>query len=176
DPDGSARAAKVLDFGVSAVLVQSALQPTLTDGATILGTPAYLSPEQRISSTDADERTGVSAFGVMLYEALTGRLPFVADSYSGLVLAVAHERPRPPSEVCADIPAELERVILQALAKDRHDRPQTIEALQGLLAPFGSAEPRAADSSRGAQARRAAARAAVAGSGPPGLLPPNDVF
>jgi serine/threonine protein kinase len=136
-PDGSAREAKVLDFGVSAVTVQVTIDPTLTDGATILGTPAYMSPEQLASAQDTDARTDVYAFGVILYEALTGRLPFVADSYSGLVLAVAHDPPRPPSELCPDIPLELERVILRALSKQRQDRPQTIEELHDLLAPFG---------------------------------------
>jgi serine/threonine protein kinase len=140
DPDGSAREAKVLDFGVSAVIVPSAMHPTLTDGATILGTPAYMSPEQLVSSQDVDERTDVYAFGVMLYEALTGRLPFVADSYSGLVLAVARDLPKAPSKVRSDIPGRLERVILQALSKERKDRPQSVDALYELLAPFGSAQ------------------------------------
>jgi serine/threonine protein kinase len=139
-PDGSPREAKVLDFGVSAVIAQSALDPTLTDAATILGTPAYMSPEQLASAQDTDARTDVYAFGVMLYEALTGQLPFVADSYSGLVLAVAHDAPRPPSELCPDIPRELERVLLQSLAKQRQDRPQSVDSLHDLLAPFGSAQ------------------------------------
>jgi serine/threonine protein kinase len=139
-PDGSPREAKVLDFGVSALVTQSALDPTLTDAATILGTPAYMSPEQLASAQDTDERTDVYAFGVMLYEALTGQLPFVADSYSGLVLAVANDAPKAPSELCPDIPRELERVILQALAKQRQDRPQSVDALHDLLAPFGSAK------------------------------------
>jgi serine/threonine protein kinase len=139
-PDGSAREAKVLDFGVSALVTQSALDPTLTDAATILGTPAYMSPEQLASAQDTDERTDVYAFGVMLYEAVTGQLPFVAESYSGLVLAVANDAPKAPSELCPDIPRELERVILQALAKQRQDRPQSVDALHDLLAPFGSAQ------------------------------------
>lgn len=140
-PDGSPREAKVLDFGVSAVRAQCTIDPTLTDGTTILGTPAYMSPEQLASAQDTDERTDVYAFGVMLYEALTGQLPFVADSYSGLVLAVAQDPPRPPSELCPAIPRELERVILHALSKQRGDRPASVEALHDLLAPFGTAQP-----------------------------------
>ena len=143
DPDGTPRQAKVVDFGISAVIADSALDPTLTDRATILGTPAYMSPEQLGSARDTDERTDVYAFGVMLYEALTGQLPFVADSYSGLVLAVAHDPPRPPRDLCPDIPPELERVILQALSKQRQDRPESVETLHDLLAPFGRAESRA---------------------------------
>ncbi|HTV24720.1 MAG TPA: protein kinase [Polyangiaceae bacterium] len=154
DPEGAPREAKVLDFGVSVVIAQSTLDPTLTDGATILGTPAYMSPEQLASARDTDERTDVYAFGVMLYEALTGQLPFVADSYSGLVLAVAHHPPQPPSELCRDIPRELERVILQALAKQRQDRPQTVDALYDRLLPFGSAPQREARAQPGARAQR----------------------
>jgi serine/threonine protein kinase len=154
-PDGSAREAKVLDFGVSAVTAQVTIDPTLTDGATILGTPAYMSPEQLASAQDTDARTDVYAFGVILYEALTGRLPFVADSYSGLVLAVAHDPPRPPSELCADIPRDLERVILQALSKRREERPQSVDELHDLLAPFGRAQQRTRTSApRPAPARR----------------------
>jgi serine/threonine protein kinase len=145
DPDGTEREAKVLDFGISAVSATGALDPTLTDGATILGTPAYMSPEQLVSAQETDERTDVYAFGVMLYEALTGQLPFVADSYSGLVLAVAHDPPRPPRELCPDIPRELERVILQALSKRREDRPQTVGSLHASIAPFGGAQRRTGD-------------------------------
>lgn len=171
-PDGAPREAKVLDFGVSAVLTQSALDPTLTDRATILGTPAYMSPEQLASARDTDERTDVYAFGVMLYEALTGQLPFVADSYSGLVLAVAHDAPRPPSAVCPDIPPDLERVILLALSKRRQDRPQSVDALFDLLAPFGSAqssagagaETQTADLPRSTNVRRSLSWLPVAGA------------
>jgi len=154
DPDGSPREAKVLDFGVSAVLAQGTIDPTLTDGATILGTPAYMSPEQLASARDTDERTDVYAFGVILYEALTGQLPFVADSYSGLVLAVAHDPPRAPSEHRPDIPPELERVILQALSKQRQDRPQTVDSLHDLLVPFGSAPRRTGATQRRVRVRR----------------------
>jgi eukaryotic-like serine/threonine-protein kinase len=179
DPGGSAREAKVLDFGVSAVIVQSTLHPTLTDGATILGTPAYMSPEQLVSSRDTDERTDVYAFGVILYEALTGQLPFVAGSYSGLVLAVARDLPKAPSEVCSDIPGKLEQVILQALSKERQDRPQTIDALHDLLVPFGSAHRRADFGGGAAHARRASSERCREDAGDPrpaGLLVPGEVF
>lgn len=177
DPDGSAREAKVLDFGVSAVLAPSMHHPTLTDGGTILGTPAYMSPEQLVSSQDADERTDIYAFGVLLYEALTGELPFVAGSYSGLVLAVARDLPKAPSEVCADIPPELERVILQALSKDPQERPQTVDALHDVLAPFGSAPQRGEIQGGGApQAANARYREAGGSSTTRGLLALDEVF
>jgi eukaryotic-like serine/threonine-protein kinase len=144
DPDGSGREAKVLDFGVSAIIARSTIDSALTtDGAMTLGTPAYMSPEQLAAARDLDVRADVYAFGVILYEALTGQLPFVADSYSGLVLAVAQEPPKPPCEIRPDIPHGLQRVILQALSKRREDRPESVDALHDLLAPFGSAQHRA---------------------------------
>jgi hypothetical protein len=93
---------------------------------------------------------------VMLYEALTGQLPFVADSYSGLVLAVAHDPPRPPRELCPDIPRELEQVILQALSKQRQGRPPTVDSLHASIAPF--ARPRRPSDNRAAPPRSRARR------------------
>jgi hypothetical protein len=135
-PDGEAREAKVLDFGVSAVIAQTRADSTITQGGTILGTPAYMSPEQLTSAHDSDGRTDVYAFGVILYEALTGRLPFVADTYPGLVLAIVQAEIQPPSELNPDLPHELEAIVMRALARRREDRYPTIEALQEALGDF----------------------------------------
>jgi hypothetical protein len=70
------------------------------------------------------------------------------------VLAVAHDPPKPPSELCPDIPRELEHVVLQALSKQRQDRPQTVDSLRDLLAPFGSAQLRTDSAPRRVRARR----------------------
>jgi serine/threonine-protein kinase len=77
---GKVPEAKVLDFGISAVAASEMNDATLTRDGALLGTPAYMSPEQLHDSRQVDARTDVYAFGVILYEALTGTQPFGADS------------------------------------------------------------------------------------------------
>jgi serine/threonine-protein kinase len=138
-PEGGEREAKVLDFGISAINAREHdAHTTLTKEGTLLGTPSYMSPEQLASSKDVDALTDVYAFGVILYEALTGLLPFTGDSYSALVLAIANTQPRPPRELCAELPADLEQLVLQAMDKDKDKRPQSMDALVAALAPYAS--------------------------------------
>jgi serine/threonine protein kinase len=138
-PDGAEREAKVLDFGISTINVLDAdAQTRLTKEGTVLGTPSYMSPEQLHSVRDVDARTDVYAFAVILYEALTGSIPFVGDSYSALVLAIANTKPRPPRELRPAIPLQLERVVLRAMEKDRATRVQSMDALISALLPFAS--------------------------------------
>jgi serine/threonine-protein kinase len=140
-PGGEAREAKVLDFGVSSIRTTEDAQTTLTREGTVLGTPAYMSPEQLHSAHNLDERTDVYAFGVILYEALTGRVPFQGTSYSALVLAIVNTTPRSLREIRPEIPEALERVVLQALARDREQRIPSIDALIALLEPSTAGEP-----------------------------------
>ena len=138
-PDGAAREAKVLDFGISTL---TTLEPddktTLTKDGTVLGTPSYMSPEQLESARNADALSDVYAFGVILYEAMTGKLPFVGNSYSALVLTIANTKARAPRELRPEIPVELERVVQQAMAKDRTRRIASMDALVAALVPFAS--------------------------------------
>ena len=139
-PEGEPRQAKVLDFGISTfTAADSDAQTKLTTEGSVLGTPSYMAPEQIEHASEADARVDVYAFGVILYEALTGRLPFTADNYFGLVLAIAKAEPIEPRELRADIPDELQRVILCALHKDPKRRAQSMESLIELLSPFASA-------------------------------------
>jgi eukaryotic-like serine/threonine-protein kinase len=132
------REAKVLDFGISAMAACDANDPTLTWQGAVLGTPAYMSPEQLHDSGDIDARTDVYSFGVILYEALTGALPFAAESHNGLVLAIANSEPKAPTELRPDLPSELGRIVLRALAKQREDRYPNIESLIEALLPYAS--------------------------------------
>jgi serine/threonine-protein kinase len=97
-----------------------------------------MAPEQ-IRGADIDARVDVYAFGVVLYEALTGQLPFVGDSYADLVLSVLSSGPKPLNTVRADVPAPLCAIIDKAMARDRNDRYATLLELSAALAPFCSA-------------------------------------
>jgi serine/threonine protein kinase len=140
-------AAKITDFGIARILDE----PTLTEAGTLLGTAAYISPEQARGER-ATPASDVYSFGVILYRTLTGRLPFEAQS--PLELAAMHEAADPPpiSSLRPDAPPALERVATAALAKRPEERPQDgsdlLDALEGepetavtaVLAPAGPAD------------------------------------
>lgn len=110
------------DFGI-AKLLESA-SPRLTQTDAILGTPAYISPEQAKAET-VDKRSDIYSLGIILYEMVTGRVPFVADTPLAVILKHISDPLPPPSLVKADIPESVERVILKALAKEPDDRYAT---------------------------------------------------
>jgi eukaryotic-like serine/threonine-protein kinase len=112
---------KLLDFGVS-----SARGVTTLHRGRQFGTPAYLSPEQALGESTVDHRSDVWALGIVLYEMLTGHLPFAAASYPAL-LPLIIEAPTPP--LPPSIPAEVRTVVAGCLAKDRGDRYPTADAL-----------------------------------------------
>ncbi len=119
---------KVLDFGVAGLSFaaedeeeddEDSNKPRLTAAGMVFGTPAYMSPEQALSP-DVDHRSDIYSFGVMLYEMVTGQLPFDAPSTMELLTMVRNDTPERPSVVHPDalIPAGLEQVIMKCLAKD----------------------------------------------------------
>jgi serine/threonine protein kinase len=137
-PDGTPREAKVLDFGISALTSCDPNDPTLTKDGAVLGTPAYMSPEQVQSARDIDARSDVYSFGVILYEGLTGKLPFEGLSYNGLILAIVHAEPKAPAELRPQLPRELSAIVSRALAKQREDRYANVESLIAALLPYAS--------------------------------------
>jgi serine/threonine-protein kinase len=129
-PDG---VLKVMDFGIARLAKRT---QGVTQAGMIVGTPDYMAPEQLLGE-EVDARVDLYATGVVLYECLTGNLPFVADSPITLITKVLEERPTSPRDVSADIPAPLADLVMRALDKDPANRPQTATAFHDLLAALG---------------------------------------
>ncbi|MBL8064063.1 MAG: serine/threonine protein kinase [Anaerolineales bacterium] len=107
------------DFGIAKILESAS--PRLTQTEAIMGTPDYISPEQA-AALNVDQRSDIYSLGVILYELVTGRVPFVADTPLAVILKHISDPLPPPSSVKRDIPRSIEEVILKALAKDPDDR------------------------------------------------------
>ena len=123
---------KLLDFGISSARGIATLQGKM------FGTPAYMSPEQALGEGGIDHRTDVWALGVVLYEMLTGQLPFRAPSYPAL-LPLIIETPYPA--LPGAIPGEVRTVVAGCLAKDRADRYPTADALLEAIERAGASHP-----------------------------------
>ena len=115
---------KVLDFGISKSLRASGEeeQPRLTQTGMVLGTPLYMSPEQSRGDDDLDHRVDIYALGVIMYEASTGRVPFIGTNYLSVISQVLNEAPPPPRELRPELTEEFEAVVQRAMAKDRNER------------------------------------------------------
>jgi eukaryotic-like serine/threonine-protein kinase len=142
-PDAPRPVPKLLDFGISKLEPREHEQLTITSVGTAIGTPMYMSYEQLSGIGDVDARTDVYAFGVVLYEALTGQPPFEAETLSELSIKVATTLPVAPRQLRAEIAEPLERVLMRAMARDRTQRIASMDALIAALEPFASPTPRA---------------------------------
>ncbi len=120
---------KIMDFG----LAISGESKRLTVAGRIIGTPAYLSPEQA-QGLPLTHHTDIYSTGVVLYELVTGVLPFDADDIGLLLLQQVKKKPRPPRELNPSIPPALEKVILKALAKQPEERFGTAREMADALA------------------------------------------
>jgi serine/threonine-protein kinase len=112
---------KVMDFGIARVLGTT----RMTRQGTIIGTVAYMAPEQ-IKGQDSDSRTDIYSLGILLYEMLTGRVPFESDSEYGVMMAQINEAPPPPRTFAPHIPLPIEQAIMRSLAKNPAARFQTV--------------------------------------------------
>jgi serine/threonine-protein kinase len=141
---GGVQSVKVLDFGISKLtgLSGSGSQSSATKTSTLMGSPLYMSPEQMQSSKDVDARGDIWALGVILYELVTGKSPFLADTMPELILKIMSSEPPPLRNLRPDAPDGLEAVILRCIEKDRGRRYQTVGEFSAALLPFGSKRAR----------------------------------
>jgi len=126
-PDGSV---KVLDFGIARALDSN----TLTQTATVLGTSAYMSPEQALGQP-VDARSDIYSLGCVLYEMLTGEPPFTADVSAAVLHQHVRVEPTPARERNPAIPPALGELVMQMLSKSPSDRPQTAAQVRDRLGP-----------------------------------------
>ena len=122
--------AKLMDFGIARL--RDTGDTRLTRADAIMGTPAYMAPEQ-IEGREVSERTDIYAFGIVLYEMLTGEVPFKGSTPSAVILKHLQEMPVPLRTQRQEIPPAIERVVTQALEKQSQKRQQNMEeVVQGL--------------------------------------------
>ncbi|HEX7615463.1 MAG TPA: protein kinase [Thermoanaerobaculia bacterium] len=115
---------KILDFGIAKLLGD----PRATDHGSVVGTPAYMSPEQ-LQDRPVDQRTDIWSLGVVLYEMLTGRLPFRGENVAAVICSVLNDTPPRASTLLPAIPARVDGILARALAKDAHLRYERIDAM-----------------------------------------------
>jgi serine/threonine-protein kinase len=137
DADGSIRDCKVLDFGVSKLTVaDAATTGDITLSGNVVGTPEYMAPEQVRAGKHADHRIDIYSLGVVFYEMLAGRPPFVGEHFSGLMLDIMQRDPPPLHTLRTDVPRRLAGVIHRALARDLDrryaDMPTFIMAVEAV--------------------------------------------
>jgi len=133
DKEGNAR---ILDFGIA----RSLKAKGITGAGVMIGTPEYMSPEQ-VEEKEVDQRSDLYALGVILYEMMTGRIPFEGDSALSIALKHKTEVPPDPREINAQIPEDLSRVILRCMEKDKEKRCQNAEELLSELSKIEKGIP-----------------------------------
>jgi serine/threonine-protein kinase len=123
---------KLLDFGISK-FAGSGSGLSMTRTGAVMGTPYYMAPEQAKGSREVDHRVDLYAVGVILYEALTGQVPFLADTFNELLFKIVLEKPRPIEELAPDLDPGFAQVVTRAMAREPGERFQTAQEMQQSL-------------------------------------------
>ncbi len=122
------------DFGIARIVSG----PSMTASGSMVGTPAYMSPEQGLGQP-GDHRSDIYSLGVVLYQLVTGTVPFSADTPIAIVLQHVNDPLLPPSSLNPEVPEALERIIYKALAKSPDERYQNVEEMKAHLEDLASA-------------------------------------
>ena len=131
---------KVLDFGLAKLTIASGTVPTYTtDAGIVMGTPYYMSPEQCEGRAELDHRTDVYSLGVILFEMLTGHVPFAGEGYGEVMTKHISLPPPAARKFVPDLPIALEAILSRALAKDPAARFQTMTEFREVLLSTESA-------------------------------------
>ena len=165
-PDGTV-CLKILDFGISKVSSPEPGKLDMTRTGAVMGSPYYMSPEQMRSSRAVDGRADIWSLGVILYEAVSGSVPFDAPTMAELCAMILTEPPRPLGQSRGGIPPRFDALVLRCLQKDTSSRFQSVAELAVALAEF--APQRAARSVE--RILKLSGRAAPAGHRPEGEGP-----
>ncbi|MBI5489639.1 MAG: serine/threonine protein kinase [Deltaproteobacteria bacterium] len=134
---------KILDFGISKMTLAGDPAGRMTQTGAVLGTPLYMAPEQAAGRTDVDSRIDIYAMGVIVFELVTGCVPFAGANFNQILVAILTQPFPSPRTVLPDMPAAFEAVIMKATAREREDRYASAEAMLHDLLPFLDAGARA---------------------------------
>jgi len=133
DKDGNAR---IMDFGIA----RSIKAKGITGAGVMIGTPEYMSPEQ-VEGKDVDQRSDIYSLGVILFEMVTGRVPFEGDTPFTIGVKQKSETPKDPKELNTQVPSDLSRVILKCMEKSKEKRFQSAGEVRSELASIEKGIP-----------------------------------
>jgi len=159
--------AQVMDFGLAKLRASGSKITRLTKQGSTVGTAGYMSPEQ-VQGLDADHRSDIFSLGVMLYELLTGRLPFKGVHETALMYEIVNVEAEPMSAVNPGLDAELDRIVYECLQKDPEERYQSVKEISRDLKRFRRESSKARMSKTFSVQHRAGVSGAAAIAGAPG--------
>jgi serine/threonine-protein kinase len=118
---------KIIDFGISKFSEPGGASSRMTRTGALMGTPHYMAPEQATGSTDIDRRTDIYAVGIIMYEMLTGRVPFQAETFNQLLFEIALAKIIPARQIVADLDPAIDTIVMKASARDPAHRFQNAD-------------------------------------------------